>query len=66
MAARFGHRAVINVLAVELEMPAAALAADNEGRTPLMLACRLPTGGEAVVQFLLGLGANPAAVDAVS
>ncbi|KAF6261709.1 ankyrin repeat-containing domain protein [Scenedesmus sp. NREL 46B-D3] len=64
MAARFGHRAVIDVLAVELEMPAAALAADNEGRTPLMLACSLPTGGEAVVRFLLGLGANPAAVDA--
>jgi hypothetical protein len=54
------------VLATELELPAAALAANDEGKTPLMLACSLPTGGEAVVQFLLGLGADPAAVDVVS
>jgi ankyrin repeat protein len=66
MAARFGHQAAIDVLAAELEMPAAALAANDEGKTPLMLACSLPAGGEAVVQFLLGLGADPAAVDVVS
>jgi hypothetical protein len=66
MAARFGHQASIDVLAAELQMPGAALAANNEGKTPLMLACSLPTGGEAVVQFLLGIGADPAAVDAVS
>jgi hypothetical protein len=66
MAARFGHQAAVDVLAAELDMPAAALAANDEGKTPLMLACSLPAGGEAVLQFLLGLGADPAAVDAVS
>lgn len=63
MAARFGHQDAIAVLTTELELPAAALAANDEGKTPLMLACSLPTGGEAVVQFLLGVGADPAAVD---
>uniref|UniRef100_A0A383WG28 Uncharacterized protein n=1 Tax=Tetradesmus obliquus TaxID=3088 RepID=A0A383WG28_TETOB len=64
MAAHFGHQAAIEVLAAELEMPAAALAANNEGKTPLMLACSLPAGGEAVVQYLLGIRADPAAADA--
>lgn len=43
----------------------AVSAANDAGKTPLMLACSLSAGGEEVVDYLLKAGADPTAADLV-
>eukprot|EP00775_Hariotina_reticulata_P013263 gene13263-13393_t len=63
MAARFGRQAALEVLAPLVDLTQAVSAANDAGKTPLMLACSLSAGGEELVDYLLKAGADPTAAD---
>ncbi|QOY62968.1 ankyrin repeat domain-containing protein [Lysobacter sp. H21R4] len=61
-AARGGHAAVLEQL-LDAADPAAAMAADRQGCSVLMIACMAPQTAPELVQRLLDLGIDPAARD---
>ena len=66
IAARNGHLTVVQLLLANHTTNRVLEAPNPEGKTPLLMACLMPSGGTDVVKFLIEHGASTKATDNVS
>jgi ankyrin repeat protein len=66
IAARNGHLRVVQLLLSNHTTNRVLEAPNPEGKTPLLMACLMPSGGMDVVKYLIEQGASTKAIDNVS